>query len=239
MPKTILTTLSLLIPRTKLSNRKISSLVMLCSPFYFVRTCSHRHIFWWWTAGEFPYPGKTVFILRRDPGNSKRGVIHFEWQDRVRVRVRVVLSMSSQCEAEWGFTLHPQKNTNLYPVVVKAICVALSMRPNKLVITGKDNGMLHVITWTNDTTLWNEHFGNKLQCISNFGQEDASGNAVWEISSTLLSTHWVNTMRPKENSCHLTADIFKYIFLNENVGISIKISLKFIGVQLIFQHWFR
>ena len=57
---------------------------------------------------------------------------------------------------------------------------------------------------------------------------------------------WVNTLRPKQNKYHL-ADIFKCIFLNENVLISIKISLKFIPkgpinniltlVQIMAWHW--
>ena len=37
-----------------------------------------------------------------------------------------------------------------------------------------------------------------------------------------------NTLRLKQNRCHFAEDIFKCIFLNENVLISIKISLKFI-----------
>ena len=37
-----------------------------------------------------------------------------------------------------------------------------------------------------------------------------------------------NTLRPRQNGCQFPDDIFKYIFLNENVKISIKISLKFV-----------
>ena len=37
-----------------------------------------------------------------------------------------------------------------------------------------------------------------------------------------------NTLRPRQNGCHFRDNIFKYIFLNENVWISIKISLKFV-----------
>ena len=37
-----------------------------------------------------------------------------------------------------------------------------------------------------------------------------------------------NTMRPRQNGRHFADDIFKCIFLNENVWISIKISLKFV-----------
>ena len=38
----------------------------------------------------------------------------------------------------------------------------------------------------------------------------------------------VNTLRPRQNGRHFADDIFKCIFLNENVWIPIKISLKFV-----------
>ena len=38
----------------------------------------------------------------------------------------------------------------------------------------------------------------------------------------------VNTLRPRQNGRHFADDIFKCIFLNENVSIAIKISLKFV-----------
>ena len=43
-------------------------------------------------------------------------------------------------------------------------------------------------------------------------------------------TQWlcVNTLRPRQNGRHFADDIFKCIFLNEKVYISIKISLKFV-----------
>ena len=37
-----------------------------------------------------------------------------------------------------------------------------------------------------------------------------------------------NTLRPRQNGRHFPDDIFKWIFLNENVWISISISLKFV-----------
>ena len=37
-----------------------------------------------------------------------------------------------------------------------------------------------------------------------------------------------NTLRPRQHGCHFVDDTFKRIFLNENVGISIKISLNFV-----------
>ena len=39
----------------------------------------------------------------------------------------------------------------------------------------------------------------------------------------------VNTLRPRQDGCHFADDTFKRIFLNENVRISIKISLKFVA----------
>ena len=42
-------------------------------------------------------------------------------------------------------------------------------------------------------------------------------------------THVINTLMPRQNGCHFADDIFKYIFLNGNVWISIKISLKFVS----------
>ena len=38
----------------------------------------------------------------------------------------------------------------------------------------------------------------------------------------------VNTLRPRQNGCHFADNIFKCIFLNENVIILAKISLKFV-----------
>ena len=38
----------------------------------------------------------------------------------------------------------------------------------------------------------------------------------------------INTLRPRQNGRHLSDAIFKCIFVNENVLISIRISLKFV-----------
>ena len=37
----------------------------------------------------------------------------------------------------------------------------------------------------------------------------------------------LNTLRPRQNGCLFADDVYKYILLNENVWISIKISVKF------------
>ena len=43
-----------------------------------------------------------------------------------------------------------------------------------------------------------------------------------------LRNQWFNTLRPRQNGLHFADDIFKYIFLNENDRIPIKMSLKFV-----------
>ena len=48
----------------------------------------------------------------------------------------------------------------------------------------------------------------------------------WHIRVSL--PQWVNTLRQRQNGCRFADDTFKRIFLNENVRISINISLKFV-----------
>ena len=52
----------------------------------------------------------------------------------------------------------------------------------------------------------------------------------WTSDHDWLSrTHnTINTLRPRQHCRHFPDDIFKCIFLNENIWISIKISLKFV-----------
>ena len=48
------------------------------------------------------------------------------------------------------------------------------------------------------------------------------------MSYFLLRLQCVNTLKPRRNRRHFADDIFKCVFLNENVLISVKLSLKFI-----------
>ena len=52
--------------------------------------------------------------------------------------------------------------------------------------------------------------------------------ACANICGNQMTRNWINTLRLRQNGCHFPEDIFKYIFLNENTWISIKISLKFV-----------
>ena len=42
------------------------------------------------------------------------------------------------------------------------------------------------------------------------------------------SLRYVDTLSPRQNGCHFADDVLKCIFLNENIWLSIKISLKFV-----------
>ena len=62
-----------------------------------------------------------------------------------------------------------------------------------------------------------------------------SNNLFWDVMNQVLFTWWcaqgmskVNILRPKPNGRSFADDSFKRIFLNENVWISLKISLKFV-----------
>ena len=50
---------------------------------------------------------------------------------------------------------------------------------------------------------------------------------IHDLKSEKILTAF-NTLRPRQNGRHFTDDTFKYIFLNENVIISAKISLKLV-----------
>ena len=42
----------------------------------------------------------------------------------------------------------------------------------------------------------------------------------------ILLTTCINSLRPRQNRCHFADDVFKWYFMNENVWIPIKLSLK-------------
>ena len=58
---------------------------------------------------------------------------------------------------------------------------------------------------------------------------------------------WINTLRLRRNCCNFADDIFKCIFLNENMWVSLMMSLKFVSkirinnipalVQTMASHW--
>ena len=82
------------------------------------------------------------------------------------------------------------------------------------------------------------HLKNMCTCINEItlGNSCVSNNnhtimLTWTM--TVAKQHYViglafNTLRPRKNGRHFADDMFKCIFLNENVWIPIEISLKFV-----------
>ena len=60
-----------------------------------------------------------------------------------------------------------------------------------------------------------------------FGTGQVTGHYLTKFYG-ITRPEWVNTLRPRQNGCHFPDDILKWIFLNENIWISIKISLKLV-----------
>ena len=50
--------------------------------------------------------------------------------------------------------------------------------------------------------------------------------SIFLLKQFIKSFSLIDSLRPKQNERHFTDDIFKRIFLNENIWIPIKISLK-------------
>ena len=63
---------------------------------------------------------------------------------------------------------------------------------------------------------------------TNFIYGNAFENLICKMWAILFKFQHVNTFRPKQNGRHFPDDMFKCFFLNENVSIAIKISLKFV-----------
>ena len=62
------------------------------------------------------------------------------------------------------------------------------------------------------------------------GNKSIHGTVMTEFNDVSLDINdsKISTLRPRQNGRHFPDDLYKCIFLNENVWISIKISLKFI-----------
>ena len=76
-----------------------------------------------------------------------------------------------------------------------------------------------------------------LSWVSLRFNDESQGNGLSQGSSCpcnpwethlILSIIQINTLRPRQHGRHFPDDSFKWIFLNENVWISIEVSLKFI-----------
>ena len=67
-----------------------------------------------------------------------------------------------------------------------------------------------------------------LFCIDSKPQFNPSICYWWWQDMRAILHYVINTLRPRRNEQHFADDIFKRIFINENVWIAIKILLKFV-----------
>ena len=99
-------------------------------------------------------------------------------------------------------------------------------------------GMLLVIQVSINANTWFQW--NKIlltSCLSAKVIHSEYIDVFWPHETLKANELWIacvkrhikfNTLRPWQNRCHFPDDIFKYIFLNKNAWILIKISLKLV-----------
>ena len=103
--------------------------------------------------------------------------------------------------------------------------IILCIQPaNERIVTSPFIGWTHI---QNDPCMTN--MGQCLtwihkQCRQNQKKQSTSHLCLYHVENTVCR---FSTLRPRENGCHF-ADIFKCIFFNENVRISLAISLEFV-----------
>ena len=111
---------------------------------------------------------------------------------------------------------------------VTYICIS------KIITIGSDNGLspshyqnqcCNIVNWGPRNKLQLNFNRNSYKSI----QENPFENVVWKMSAILPQPQCVNSSPPGQNGRHSGDDIFRCIFLNENVCIFIKISLKFVS----------
>ena len=97
-------------------------------------------------------------------------------------------------------------------------------------------GLSHSYKHDTDLSLSTHDFNSSVKYINGLVQDCSISiaNALEILQScTKRSICGFNTLRPRQNGCHFADDTFKRIFMNENVRISINISLKFVPKGLI------
>ena len=80
----------------------------------------------------------------------------------------------------------------------------------------------------NDNThkIYHRYKQRMLRCVDIF--LIVNGKVVLVLCNHAIMDQTFNTLRPRQNGHRFADDTFKRIFLNENVRISIEISLKFV-----------
>ena len=111
-----------------------------------------------------------------------------------------------------------RKHKNIFYIFCHLLTLRWHTYLKSILVEDKDPFILH-----GQCYVWGCLGHARSQGINNYGID----LVVWEYSN--FSTTRVNTLRPRQNGRNFPDDIFNCIFLNENVWISNKISLKFVG----------
>ena len=101
----------------------------------------------------------------------------------------------------------------------KSICISFEIKRLVAAIRSPDKPCLFRV---------NDHLN-----ICRFKQQPPAVAETWDITVFTHWPEWINTLRPRQNGRHFADDIFKWIFLTENVWILINISLKFVPMVQI------
>ena len=98
-------------------------------------------------------------------------------------------------------------------------------------------GSLHGESRANKSAFYclHDHFvtSNNIVCQKRKWREALSDGLSWTLRRLQWQTLHINSLRPKQNGRLFADDTFKCIFLNENIRISTKNSLKFVPKGLI------
>ena len=84
------------------------------------------------------------------------------------------------------------------------------------------------ITWRHQTITWTNVDSQNIDPPIVFEIHTFENTTTLPREQCVKQRGWlINTLRPRQNERHFADDIFKCIFLNENVSIAMKISPKF------------
>ena len=87
---------------------------------------------------------------------------------------------------------------------------------------------MHLICWPWTHCLGEEHLHPPSLITRTAVRDQANRSPLKNRGIPQWAVSFLNTLRARQNGRHFADDMFKCIFLNENVWILIKISLKFV-----------
>ena len=144
--------------------------------------------------------------------------------------IEVPLFSRRSCENTWNWIIYA-----IMSLCHKVLCVCMP-------IYSVDNGELFVDNHTIGTSICLHHFMHLLMALKpmqvykmsgfsepvslNGEQHRSFGFTMYTMQ--LDDRNSVNTLRPRQHDRHFPDDIFRCIFLNENIWIAINISLSFV-----------